>query len=234
MKNEAGKNRRIVLMGAGAFARETYWAICENRDDLGNYSVTGFLDDDDNKRGKPLLPGSAGVVTKELKILGSLDYIMQSGFDDFDFILPAIGTTEAKKSFTERLLAYNCKLPGPVIHRSVQTGQDNIFGEGTIVFASTVVSVNSQIGRQVNIYHQCSVAHDVIIEDYCNLSPGVHLAGGVHLEEGVNLGIGAVVLPRVTIGKWSVIGAGAVVKDDIPPYSVAAGLPAKIIKNRTA
>ncbi len=232
MKDYSKMNGRILLMGAGAFARETYWAISENRDDFGKYSVTGFLDDDENKRGKPLLPGSEGAATKKLEITGSLDHIIQSGFAEFDFILPAIGTTEAKKSFTQRLLAYNCRLPGPILHRSVQTGQDNTFGEGTIVFASSVISVNSQIGRQVNIYHQCSIAHDVIIDDFCNLSPGVHLAGGVHLEECVNLGIGALVMPRVTIGKWSVIGAGAVVNKDIPPYSVAAGVPAKVIKNR--
>ena len=230
--NKINTAKKIVMMGAGAFARETLCAVNEIKDGFGNYTVTGFLDDDEAKRGKPVLPGSEGKVTRELKILGSLDHIIKSGFSDFDFILPAIGTTEAKKSFTQRLFEFGCLLPGPVIHRSVEIGHDNVFGDGTIIFANSSVTVNSVLGRQVNVNPHCTIAHDVIIEDFCNLSPGVNITGGVHLEEGVNIGTGAVVLPRVKIGKWSVIGAGAVVKEDIPEFSVAVGIPAKVIKRR--
>jgi len=230
--SERTVTKKIVMMGAGAFARETLWAVNEIKEGFGSYSVTGFLDDDESKQGRPVLPGSTGNVTAELVILGSLDHIIKTGFKDYDFILPAIGTTEVKKSFTERLLSYGCLLPGPVIHRSVELGHDNVIGDGTIIFAGSTITVNSVLGLQVNVNPQCSIAHDVVIEDYCNLSPGVHLTGGVHLGEGVNIGTGAVILPRVKIGKWSVIGAGAVVTKDIPPYSVAAGVPAKIIKTR--
>lgn len=52
----------------------------------------------------------------------------------------------------------------------------------------------------------------------------------VTIEDEVWIGGGAVLLPGVTIGKGSVIGAGAVVTRDIPPYSVAVGNPARVIK----
>ena len=55
---------------------------------------------------------------------------------------------------------------------------------------------------------------------------------GVRIEDDVWLGAGAIVLDGVTIGKGSVIGAGAVVTRDIPPYSVAVGVPAKVVKKR--
>lgn len=226
------KIKKIVLMGAGAFARETLWAVNENKEEFGKFTVTGFLDDDITKLGSPVLPGSYGTVSKDLKIIGSLDYIINTGFKDFDYILPAIGTTELKKSFTRRLTDFGCVLPGPVVHRSVQIGHDNIIGDGTIIFSLTTITVNCSIGKQVNIYHNCSIAHDAVIEDFCNLSPGVNIAGGVHLEEGVNIGTGAAVLPRIKIGRWSVIGAGAVVTENVPAYSVAAGIPAKVIKSR--
>ncbi len=52
----------------------------------------------------------------------------------------------------------------------------------------------------------------------------------VIIEDGAHIGIGAIIMPGVTIGEGAVIGAGAVVTKDIPPYSVAVGMPAKIIK----
>jgi acetyltransferase-like isoleucine patch superfamily enzyme len=55
---------------------------------------------------------------------------------------------------------------------------------------------------------------------------------GIKIEDDVWLGAGAVVLDGVTIGKGSVIGAGAVVTEDIPPYSVAVGVPARVRKKR--
>lgn len=57
-------------------------------------------------------------------------------------------------------------------------------------------------------------------------------AKGIKIEDDVWIGAGAKVLDGVTIGKGSVVGAGAVVTDNIPPYSIAIGVPAKVIKKR--
>jgi acetyltransferase-like isoleucine patch superfamily enzyme len=52
----------------------------------------------------------------------------------------------------------------------------------------------------------------------------------VTIKDGAHIGIGAIIMPGVTIGEGAVIGAGAVVTSDIPPYSVAVGVPARVIK----
>ena len=54
----------------------------------------------------------------------------------------------------------------------------------------------------------------------------------VIIEDDVWIGAGSVILAGVTIGKGSVIAAGSVVNKDIPPYSIAGGVPAKILKTR--
>lgn len=55
---------------------------------------------------------------------------------------------------------------------------------------------------------------------------------GVTIEDDVWMGARVTVLDGVTIGRGSVIGAGAVVRDNIPPMSVAVGVPARVIKKR--
>lgn len=72
--------------------------------------------------------------------------------------------------------------------------------------------------------------------EFKNPNMPIRLQGGIPMpiviEEDVWLGANMIVLGDVTIGKGSVIGAGSVVTKDIPPYSVAVGVPAKVIGKR--
>lgn len=55
---------------------------------------------------------------------------------------------------------------------------------------------------------------------------------GITIGHDVWIGIRAVIMPGVTVGDGAIIGAGAVVTRDVPPYAIVAGVPAKIIKYR--
>lgn len=54
--------------------------------------------------------------------------------------------------------------------------------------------------------------------------------GQIIIEKDAWIGAGSIILPNITIGEGAVVGAGAVVTKDVPPYTVVAGVPAKIIK----
>ncbi len=54
---------------------------------------------------------------------------------------------------------------------------------------------------------------------------------GTIIKKGSYVGMGCIILPGITIGEYTIIGAGSVVTKDIPPYSLAVGVPAKVIKN---
>lgn len=56
------------------------------------------------------------------------------------------------------------------------------------------------------------------------------VTGAIRIGRGAWIGAGAVVLPGVTVGAYSVVGAGAVVRHDVEPYSVVAGVPARLIR----
>jgi acetyltransferase-like isoleucine patch superfamily enzyme len=57
--------------------------------------------------------------------------------------------------------------------------------------------------------------------------------GSVIIEDNVWIGEGSMIMPNVYIGKGSIIAANSVVTKDIPPYSIAAGVPAKVIRTMT-
>jgi maltose O-acetyltransferase len=60
--------------------------------------------------------------------------------------------------------------------------------------------------------------------------PQVVKIGRVHIEHDVYCAMNSMILPGVTIGKFSIVGAGALVIHDVPPFTIVAGIPAKIIK----
>ena len=75
--------------------------------------------------------------------------------------------------------------------------------------------------------------------DLSNYHPGMYAIdcpfklGKVVIKDGAHIGIGAIIMPGVTIGEGAVIGAHSVVTHDVPPYCVAVGAPAKVIRTFT-
>ena len=57
--------------------------------------------------------------------------------------------------------------------------------------------------------------------------------GGIVIDDGAWLGFGVIVLDGVRIGKGAVVAAGAVVKSDVPDFAIAAGVPAKVVGQRS-
>ncbi len=100
--------------------------------------------------------------------------------------------------------------------------------------------------NRVEIHDHVLIASRVYISDHSHgetrledlrISPHdrpVVSKGPVVIESHVWLGEGVCVMPGVRIGHHSVVGANAVVTRDVPPYSVAAGCPARIVKSFSA
>jgi maltose O-acetyltransferase len=103
-------------------------------------------------------------------------------------------------------------------------------GDGTYLNYGVSLSAH----RSVQIGRNCLVGNYVVImdSDYHDLHdrtlPGD--AASIVIEDDVWLGTRATVLKGVRIGKGSVVGAGAVVTDDVPPRSVVFGVPARVVR----
>ena len=99
-------------------------------------------------------------------------------------------------------------------------------GRGDAVCAGAVVQPGARIGRHVIVDTRASVDHHGRVGDYAHLAVA-HLAGGASVGEGVFMALGSIVLPKIHVGDWATVGAGAVVTKDVVPGVTVVGIPAK-------
>jgi acetyltransferase-like isoleucine patch superfamily enzyme len=125
-----------------------------------------------------------------------------------------------------------------------------VIGENCILSKDVYVDFGVVIGSQVKVQNGVSIYHGVTIDDGVFVGPHVcftndryprainvdgSLKGGadwqvseVRIEYGAALGARSVVLPGVTVGRWAMVAAGAVVTRDVPPYGLVLGHPARL------
>jgi acetyltransferase-like isoleucine patch superfamily enzyme len=117
-------------------------------------------------------------------------------------------------------------------HAFIQIGTSCIVGEGTVIRGQGGVTIgdNVLIAPKVQIL---AVEHTFGLPDVPVMHQGLR-ARGVRIGDGAWLGAGCIVLDGVTVGAGAVIGAGAVVTKDIPPHSVALGVPARVVRDYAA
>ena len=109
-------------------------------------------------------------------------------------------------------------------------------GERTYIGPYTCISGHGKvaIGKDCLIASHCSIyAHNYNFSDPSKtIKEQGFVSKGITIEDDCWLGSGVRVVDGVTIGQCSVIGAGAVVTKNIPPYSIAVGVPAKVVSAR--
>lgn len=123
----------------------------------------------------------------------------------------------------------------PVILRTLRHGASISIGSDTGLSGTTICSAVS-----VRIGERCLVGADVMITDtdFHQISPSGRRyaseknarAQPVSIGDDVFVGARTIILPGVTIGEGSVVGAGSVVTRDIPAFSICAGNPARIVR----
>jgi len=204
--------KRIVILGAGGHAKE----ICVTLQ-LNGYQVVGFLDDD---------PALWGTQVLGLGVLGPISHAPSL---DIEGAIVGIGDNEIRRAFFEQLERWGIPIVN-AIHPSAIISPHVFLGKGVVVHPQAIINVSAQIGDNVIINSGAIVTHDVTVGDHAHIGPGACLCGGVKVGKLAFVGAGAAVIPGKSIGEGAVIGAGGTVVEDIPPHSLAVGVPARTIK----
>lgn len=208
--------RSIFIYGAGGAGRELACTLAANED----WRVCGFIDD---------TPEYSGRKIDAVPVLG--------GFRDFVGRSLPLAVCMVDKPSVKRAVVSRVKANGgftfPVIvgSRTSFVAPGARIGEGCIIsLPYNFISTGVDLGEFVFVNCSTRIGHDVRIGDYATIFSGIDIGGGVRIGKDCVIGSGSVINPRVSIGDGSVIGGGSVVVKDIPAGVVAAGCPAKVIR----
>src|SRR6478736_749793 len=122
--------------------------------------------------------------------------------------------------------------PGAIIRDQVEIGDNAVIMMGASINIGSVIGEGTMIDMNVVLGGRATVGKN------CHIGAGTVLAGVIEppsakpvvVEDDVLIGANAVVLEGITIGKGAIVAAGAVVIDDVPPYTVVGGTPARKLK----
>lgn len=123
--------------------------------------------------------------------------------------------------------------PGAIIRDQVE------IGDNAVIMMGSVINIGAVIGEGTMIDMGAILGGRATVGKNCHIGAGTVLAGVIEppsaepvvIEDNVLIGANAVVLEGIRVGEGAVVAAGAIVVDDVAPYTVVAGVPAKKIKD---
>ena len=208
----------LVIIGAGGFGREVAWLVDEINQRQPTWEFLGLVDD-----------FASGHTVEGYPVLGKTEDLVQ--MSPRPAVVCAIGDPVTRKKLVRRYAELGFSF-ATLVHPSVLRSRYVKIGEGSVICAGTILTTNVSIGAHSILNLNCKVGHDSVLGPFSSLMPATNIAGEVRIGEGCYFGLNSCVINRVSVGEWTIIGAGATVVNDIPSRVVAVGVPAKPIKTR--
>ena len=123
--------------------------------------------------------------------------------------------------------------------KDTKIGENCILGHCVYIDAGVRIGNNCKFQNNVNVYHGVTIRNNVFVGPNATFTNDLYPRAEIwnnsrlvktEVKEGVSIGAGSVIICGVTLGEYWVVGAGAVVTKDVPPYSLVVGNPARVIK----
>ncbi|AWV99870.1 PglD-related sugar-binding protein [Arcticibacterium luteifluviistationis] len=207
--------KNLIIIGARGFGREVF-DLAKNTQAFkdGEYIIKGFLDDKTDAlepyNGYPPILG--GVETYEI--------------EKDDVFVCALGTVQPKKHYAQLILDKGGEFINLVdLQANVRSDISHL--KGVLIFSFVFVSVDVTLSDFVSIQHFACLGHDAKVGQWSHMSSYSTITGFTVLEEEVMLQTAAKVVPKKTVGKGSMVGAGSLVIKNVKPGESVFGSPAR-------
>lgn len=132
----------------------------------------------------------------------------------------------------------------PKIYEPSQVSPEARIGQGTVIGAFCFVAAGAVIGRGTRIQSHTSVFRGVVLGEDVFVGPGAMFTNvkrpraaivrapdfdETHVDDGATIGAHATLVAPVRVGRFAMVGAGAVVTKDVPPFAIVTGVPARVV-----
>ena len=203
------KMKDLIIMGAGDLGKDVAWLVERINDKKPEWNLLGFTEKGDMKecQGYP--------------VLGTDDII--ENYEDV-YVVCALANTAIREKIINTLPenAHVATLidPTAIIHKTA------IIGEGSMIFANSLVGINANVGKQCVVLYNAAVNHDVTVGDYTTVYPNATISGKCNVGKYCEIGTGASIIQHVSICDNAKIGVGAAVFTNIKNPGTTVGNPA--------
>lgn len=158
------------------------------------------------------------------------DILANDSLEGLQFVL-SMGNLSIRKEIYETIIKKGGTIP-TLIHPSCVISQRCKIGNGVQIMPGSIVQGDSSIGDNTVITVNTVIAHSAHVGAHCLISGNVMIGAYSTVKDMTHIGQGSTVVSGKvnTIGNKCILGAGAVLVDDLPDNVIAVGIPAKIIK----
>lgn len=182
--------------------------------------LVGFLND-------AIPPGGA---INGLPVLGATKDWARLGLDvKLHVCLHKVGKMRERSALIESFQIPDHRLIS-LVHPSACISDDVKIGSGALIASHVTCQAGSVLGRCSTVRAGANLGHDAVVGDFCYVGPNATLCGRAVLETGAHAGPNSVVVDGLTLGEYTVLGAGAVAMRSTEMNSLWMGNPARRVK----
>ncbi|MCB2109169.1 MAG: NeuD/PglB/VioB family sugar acetyltransferase [Rhodobacteraceae bacterium] len=209
--------RTVVLMGGGGFG-----TFARDLAVFAGWEPAGILDNNLSK----------GTLVNGCPVLGDLNLLEDAALREKHHFIASIQKPSLRRDWSRRVLALGGRL-ATIIHPSVARSPSAAVGAGVMINAFSFAYANARVGDFCIVESHCSVGTEVEVGECSMLAPGVLVNRAARIGDECFVGSGAVLNPDVVVGRNCLIGANATVVKNLPDNVVAAGSPARILRENS-
>lgn len=186
------------------------------------YKVVGLYHYNDTRTGE---------LDHGIKIIGSFDDLYKSDLKEKNFIL-TMGDNSIRTNISDKLLSLGANIPTLIHPTAIISKFANISPIGVYISPFSYIQADSSIDSNTVILSHVNISHTTHIGKSCFIAGGAVIGAYTVMEDFVFIGQGALSISDKVkkIGHHSYIGARALLTQDVLPYEVLAGSPAKVIR----